>query len=29
MPYYEGVTLDKFVENYLKNNEKLEDELIY
>jgi hypothetical protein len=24
-PYYEGVTLDKFVENYLKIHEKLED----
>ena len=28
-PYYEGVTLNKFVENYLKNNEKLEEDKIY
>ena len=28
-PYYEGVTLDKFVDEYLKNNGELDDELIY
>ena len=29
MPYYEGLSLNKFVEKYLKNNEKLENKKIY
>ena len=28
-PYYEGATLDKFVDEYWKNNGELDDELIY